>query len=71
MEAASFEEGEKGGGDEGAAASLGAKIIIAADDGAAEGTLGGVVVERDGRVVEEAREAVPDFEGVVDGVVDR
>ncbi len=71
MEAAGFEQGEKGGGDEGPAAGLRAEIIIAADDGAAKRALGGVVVERDGRVVEETREAVPDFEGVVDGVVDR
>jgi hypothetical protein len=55
MEAAGFEEGEKGGGDKGAAARFGAEIVIAADDGPAEGALGGVVVEWDRRVFEEAR----------------
>jgi hypothetical protein len=50
---------------------LRAVVVLAPDDGAANGALGGVVVERDACVVDEAREARPVCDGVGGGLADR
>lgn len=39
-------------------------VILAADDGAAERSLGRIVVERDARILDESREARPALEHV-------
>ena len=49
-----FEEGIEDRGDLGAPLGLRAVVVLAADDDASQGPLGGVVVERDPRILEEA-----------------
>jgi len=46
-------------------------VVLAADDRATDGALGCIVVEWDPRVIDEAREAVPDAERVSRGFADR
>ena len=64
VELAGFQEREKDGSDVGAAAGFGAVVVFAADDGAAEGTLGGVVVKRHGGIAEKYREPFPISQGI-------
>src|SRR6266508_6583925 len=54
------------GGDLGAALGAGAVMILSSDDQAAQATLGGVVVERDPRILEEARQPRPESQHVAD-----
>jgi len=56
------------GGDLRAAQRLGAVVILAADDRTAQGTFGGVVVERNARIVEKAREPGPALQHVAHGL---
>src|SRR5690606_18179076 len=58
-------------GDLGAPARLRAVVVLAPDDGTADRALGGVVVERNARVIEESREAVPVGDRVRCGLADR
>jgi hypothetical protein len=45
-------------------------MVLAPDDGAADGALGRVVVERDARIVDEPREPIPVGERVRGGLAD-
>lgn len=64
MELCRLEDRVNGGGDLRAAARSRAVVILSTDDGAADRALGGVVVERDARIVDESCESVPDAERV-------
>jgi len=49
----------------------GAEVVLAADHGTAQRALGGVVVERDSRIVEEADEPRPEAEQIADRFAER
>lgn len=65
-----LEQRVEGGGDLGASTRLGSVVILAPDDRSTDGTLGGIVVERDARVLDKAGEAVPVGDGVGRGLAD-
>jgi hypothetical protein len=61
-------QGVEEGGDLRASQRLGAVMILAADHWAAEGALGGLIVERNARVVEKTREPGSAFQHVAHGL---
>jgi hypothetical protein len=71
VELRGLDEGVQRGGDLGAAARLRAEVIAAPDDGSADAALGGVVVEWDACVVDEADQLGPVAKRVRSCLADR
>src|SRR5690606_149594 len=70
-DAGGLEQAVEERGDLGAALGARAVVVLAADDGSAERALDGVVVEGYPRVIEEADQAGPEAEHVLDGLAQR
>ena len=71
VELAAGEEGDEGGVDLGGVVGADEEPVLAADGLAPQGALGGIVVERETAIVEEALERDPLIAGVADGLGDR
>ena len=67
VESGGFDEGVDSGGTLAAGIGAGEEIVLAAEGYAAQGSLGGVVVDLDAAVIDEAGELGPARERVADG----